>query len=79
MGRKHLLAADHPIIAVSRGAGPNGGDVGTGIGFGVAEHDDDPSCRRRRRTRSFWADVPQSLIVLATNIVTLEPEIGASA
>ena len=34
--RPHLLAVDHPLVAVELGAGLHVGEVGAGVGFGVA-------------------------------------------
>ena len=39
--REHLLAIDHPLVAVAPGTRLRGGDVGAGVGLAVAETDED--------------------------------------
>ena len=36
-----LRTVDHPLVAVANGAGAQAGQVGAGVGFGVAEREDD--------------------------------------
>ena len=46
--RPHLLAGDHPLVAVAHGAGGDGGQVGAGLGLGeqLAPHLVAPEHRR---------------------------------
>ncbi len=47
-GGEHLLAVDHPFVAVAHRTRLGRGDVGAGVGLGVPEGEDDVPGQRRR-------------------------------